>query len=302
MDRLVHLCIRSEVSRSQERVPHRLLEHQWLDRLLNETELPGAEQRTLAKLSALGQPLNVFSASRDDIYAYTHAMMYFTDLGERRVRLPRQKVSTLADAEAAVACCLDQQDYDLCGEILLSWPYLSTPWNATAVFAFRVLTSVEDKVGFLPSPLTRLARFNSLSGVEAEQYAMATVYHTAYVMGLLCAGALKNGQTPPYTVPTALESFSEAALAHLIRLLDASSASPHWRDCFSGLDQVSQCALAPMLMTIALKRAVTSRDLVLVRDLLTFGLENGIVDYPATRQAAGLLKRLAQASDVNSSV
>jgi hypothetical protein len=86
------------------------------------------------------------------------------------------------------------KDYDLGGEVLLAWPLTGKTWSPAATFGLQVLTQVEDKAGFLPSPGTRLDRLNTLQGDERTDYLLATAYHTAYVMGLLSAAALTNGK------------------------------------------------------------------------------------------------------------
>ncbi len=290
-DRILHLCAETEVLGNRERLPHRTLEQEWLKRMWGSSNPRNRDEYRAAALSMLSRSIDPFTSSRDDIYAFTHAIMYISDLGGRTSRLPRAKGDILADAETALSICLDQQDYDLCGEILLTWPYLGAKWSATAAFAFRVLMRVEDAVGFLPAPLTRLDRYYALSDEERPRYALATVYHTAYVMGLLCAASLKHERTLSVMIP---RSRTLNRYEILLKVIDSYGNKPHWRDDFIQLETKSQNALAPMLMTIALRHAVTGHNLEQVRSLLAFGMDNGILNYPATRQAAGLLRRFAE--------
>ena len=127
-----------------------MLEQEWLRRVWDPTESRARDEAKLSVQSALGHPIDIFMATRDDLYAYTHALMYLTDLGERRIRLPVQRSEVLANAEAALARCLDEQDYDLCGELLLTWPYLGANWGVTANFAFRVLHELRMRLVFYP--------------------------------------------------------------------------------------------------------------------------------------------------------
>lgn len=292
VDKMLQLASEMETVKSRERLPHRLLEQNWLKRLWTPSNTHSSDS-ALATLSMLGQPMDVFFSSRDDIYAFTHAIMYISDFGERKVRLPRLKKEILADAEAALCCCLDKQDYDLCGELLLAWPYLGEKWSSTATFAFHVLTRIEDAVGFLPSPLTQLERYKSLSGERRARYAIATVYHTAYVMGLLCAALLRYDCVPPLSILlTRCDNNAQA----MLKVIDNHEHVPHWQDDFSKLEMKYQNTLVPMLVTIAMKRAVVSRDYEQVRSLLVYSLENRIINYPAIRQAADLLRRIAQSA------
>ena len=61
----------------------------------------------------LGRPMDALGSARLDIYAFTHAVMYASDLGERRIALPRPSPAIAADAEAALAYSLDSNDFDL---------------------------------------------------------------------------------------------------------------------------------------------------------------------------------------------
>jgi hypothetical protein len=70
--------------------------------------------------------------------------------------LPRRRSVILSEAEAVLAWCLDESDYDLVGEVLLAWPLTGSFWSPAATFGFRVLARVEDAVGFLPSAGTRV--------------------------------------------------------------------------------------------------------------------------------------------------
>lgn len=293
IDRLLELCFAAEAAGGRERLPHRILEQAWLRRVWRSAEADARADDAAAALSILGRPIDVFAATRDDIYAFTHAVMYLSDLGERQARLPRSRRRILDDAEIALAWCLDQQDYDLGGEVLLAWPYLGAPWSASASFAFRVLARVEDAVGFLPAPLTRMDRYNALGPEERPRYAMATVYHTAYVMGLLCSAALRHGNRPLRAIPAARGA---SRAAPLLAVIDGHGDRPHWRDDIAELNARAQDRLSPMLLAIALRRAVTAHRPEQLRDLLLYGLENGIVDSPATRQAAEMLTRFAEAA------
>jgi hypothetical protein len=229
--------------------------------------------------------------SRDDVYAFTHSLMYVSDFNIQPWRLPRQRKEILLDAEAALARCLDDQDYDLAGEVLLAWPLTGRSWGAAGAFGFRVLAHVEDRAGFLPSPGTRMDRLNQLQGEERAKYLLATAYHTAYVMGLLCAAALQPGRAPPTTIPAAR---SAAGVRQSIRArLDTSSQCPHWLEEFDRLPEIQRNGLAAMLFTIALRRSLVRRDFSQLLEILQLGQTAGLTDVPAASQAAELLGRLA---------
>jgi hypothetical protein len=229
------------------------------------------------------------------MYAFTHALMYVTDLGSRRPRLPRTRAGLAGDAETFIAWCLDEQDYDLGAEVLLSWPLLRLKWSATATFAFAVLANVEDRAGFLPSPGINLHRYHGFEGDERTRYAVAAAYHTAYVMGLLCAAALNQGCAPPASVPRRRTRRGEVQA--IVELLDDDACERHWWQLYQGLEEPQQAALIPLVLDIAMQRAVTRRELALVQRAVGIALRTGCAGRTSVRQAVHLLQRATRLAD-----
>jgi hypothetical protein len=289
LDRLLFQCSTAKAAAGHERLPHRRLEQEWLTRAWDPAHTVSCPDRRLPARSALGAPMDALSSSRDDVYAFTHALMFLTDLGSSHPQLPRPGSAIAADAEAALARCLDEQDYDLCGEVLLTWPLLHRHWSPAAIFGFRVLAGVEDDAGFLPAPIIRLERFQALRGEERSCYALATAYHTVYVMGLLCAVALIPGCAPPVRVPASRRS--RGAAAAMLEFIDENGRELHWRDWLARLPPCEQDALASMIFTICLRRAVTHRDLRLTHRALHLGARYSLLSVPAAQQAVELLQR-----------
>lgn len=298
LDRLLVNTLECEAAASRERLPHRALEEVWLRRIGG-----FAASRHLRDVGALraSMPcigLDALSATRDDVYAFTHALMYVTDFGSRVSRLPRTRRALFADAEAALARCLDDDDYDLAGEVLLTWPMLRSRWSPAAVFGFVVLASVEDAAGFLPSLALRLQRYRELDSESRSRYAIAAGYHTAYVMGLLCAVALSSGSLPLSRVPQRVTMCG--ASAQMLELLEGSDSRPHWREILNNLGAAQQDSLAGLFLTMTLRRAALSHDLSLLREALTRAARYGILSGAATRQAADYLRRGAILSEIGS--
>ena len=298
-ERLLSASLEAAEAVSRERPPHRELEQRWLARLRQGGSGPSSEGPIYARMSALGRPLGAIRPARDDLYAFTHALMFAADFGREPLVSPRPVRAILADVEAALSRCLDVEDYDLAGELLLAWPLLGAAWSDTAAFAFSVLGRIEDEVGFLPAPITRLDRYRSLpSNTERTRYAVATIYHTAYVMGLLCAVLLGLAHRQ---ASASLRIEAHAGIdfrAHLgpSDLLRPDGQAPHWLTDFARLDPAGQAALAPMALTIALQRACARHDFADIRSILGEALRAGAADVPAVQQAAGLLCRVAMVS------
>jgi len=296
-DAVLRRSVKSQSHRGRERPPHRVLEQEWLARSWDGGRSNSGKKHSLAaRHSVLGCPMDLLSGSRDDVYAFTHALIYVTDFNLLTRPLPRPASEILAEAEAALGRCLDEEDYDLGGEVLLAWPLTGKPWGAAAVFGFRVLARVEDQAGFLPCSSTRLQRLNELGGDERTDYLLATAYHTAYVMGLLCAAALQPGKAPPARIPPARHgSYSSAPI---LQFLESDGETAHWREELEELAVPERDAIAGLLFAIALRRKATQRDFAGIRELLATGCQLGLAHCPAASQAAELLQRVAAAAAI----
>jgi hypothetical protein len=235
--------------------------------------------------------MDLLHGTKDDMYAFTHALMYAADFNTSSWKLPREREEIINEAEAMLARCLDEQDYDLAGEILLTWPLTGKSWSPASIFALRVLTSVEDKVGFLPSPATNMETLQKLEGNDKKKYLCATTYHTAYVMGLLCAVSLQNERMPSNHIPT---HFLEAGSANkILHFLDQDAHDRHWLDEFKKLTNPEQDSLAGFLLNIALARNIQNKQYATAYELIRTGYGLGIANTPMASQAAELLQRLA---------
>lgn len=254
-DRVLGLSLESSSHRGREVVPHRTLEALWL-RSLIEGELPEPTLDSVAKRSAMSHRLDLLWGSRDDAYAYTHTFMYFTDFGYRCRPLPEAALHALDQLEALLARSLLVEDFDLAAETLMIWPMASVAWSPVARFGFRVLAELEDRVGFLPSGNGVPERFSRLEGLERTRYALAASYHTAYVMGMLCALSLRPGHAGDAEVRSELVPPSVIG-----RLLDAIPvADTPWQRTFRNLDPCDQQALAPFLLDVALLDSTRKHD------------------------------------------
>src|SRR5215813_2682460 len=127
-DRITSL--KSQASTGRERPANRVLEQEWIRRNWNDQRRGRRSSPPASFDSVLYSSMDLLGASREDICAFTHALMYVRDFKNRPLRLPRAKRLILADAEAALAWCLGEQAYDLAGEVLLAWPLTRTDWNA----------------------------------------------------------------------------------------------------------------------------------------------------------------------------
>ncbi len=297
-DALLQQSLQAQSAAGRERPPHRVLEQCWSKDLWHG---PTPSRRRSAGMvlrqSQLSFPMDLLNGHREDVYAFTHALLYCSRFGHHPLRLPRPRRQILAEAEGTLARCLDDQDYDLAGELLLAWPLTGKSWSPAATFGFRVLAQVEDAAGFLPAPITRLERIHRLQGRDRLQYLLATTYHTIYVMGLLCAAALLPGRAPPVIISTARAV--RGASAGMLAQLDVDGRTVHWRD---QLDQMSpaECdAVAGLQLDIALHRAVQRRDFSGLHRLLKMGHASDLANSPVASQVAQMLGRIATLHDLH---
>jgi hypothetical protein len=275
-------------SRGHEVVPYRELEILWL-RSLWRNQVPGRELEETARKTALGNPIDLLNGTRDDAYAHTHAVMYYTDFGNWQQPLPRPAEEFLGESAAVLARALIIEDYDLAAEVLMAWPLTSSVWSPAAAFGFRVLASLEDKVGFLPAGPSVSKRLLQLTGEERTKYALASSYHTAYVMGMLCAVSLKPGTASP------LEIAGPPFPMTLIEGLQASISKngAHWEQVFQSLNPNEQAALGQFLLDVAMIQSSRKGEFAQMVRLLETAIQNGMADTSLCAQSAELLSRMA---------
>jgi hypothetical protein len=272
-----------------ERLPHRRLEQTWLARLWPILRAPRRHDTSLASESPLGHPMDVLGATRLDIYAFTHAVMYATDLGGRAMPRVRKRAAVADDAEACLAFSLDTNDFDLTAELLMTWPMLGLPSSAVASFAFSVLAGVEDELGFLPGLAFDRERYERTPDAERVRFALSTCYHTVFVMGFLCAALLRS----PAAGSAAAGGVRRrrGAASAMAALITRETPLSCWRGPFESLGPRQQDAVSPLLFAIAVRRARSDGNLAVIRRALESAVDHNLIRGPAVSQAAALLRR-----------
>lgn len=293
-DELLRQAYSSESRRGDERPPFATIEQLWIESLWRADGQPRRWGRLLDE-SVMRHPIDVLTGAREDIYAFTHLAMYLTDFGQRTVRFPRKRTTILADAESYLARCFATGDHDLAAELLLLWPYTRAPWSAVATFAVRWLMALEDRSGLLPGGTTSPERLRELNGTERTRYALATAYHTGYVMGLLCAAALLPGRPQ---LPAAIRGaqVSPDFIAAVLPMCQAESAP--WAALFVDLPRSEQCTLGSLILDVAMLRQHKRNDFKAINDLILLGIAHEIPETPLRRQASELLQRLSVCSRI----
>ena len=272
-----------------ERLPHRLVEQAWLEQIWPH----GApSQRRLSEAvaaSALGRPLDALKASRADIYAFTHALLYATDMGRRPLASARRRRDIEADALVALGFALDAEDCDLTVEVLWTWPMLGLRWHPAALFALKGLIERQDSLGCLPGIGFEAQRIAGVSAEQRERHVRETCYHTVYVMGFLCAVASRQDRSPHRASRRTKRGTSRGAV--LLDLLQGDQHRPDWCARMAERGAELQDAAAPLFLSVLLRRAAEASDLARLRLVLNAALQCGLADDPAPLQAAALLRR-----------
>jgi len=185
LDAALNGALGARSAQATERLPHRALEQEWLAGLLGDDRRPTPGLVTATVLSAR---IDVLCGSRDDAYAFTHALMYATDFGRHPDAVPAALVPRLLpQARAALAGALDDEDWDLAGELLLTWPMLAADAGPAESTALAVLLDVADAVGTLPSATLAVTPLDGLAPADRADAIVLAGYHTAYVLAILAA-------------------------------------------------------------------------------------------------------------------
>jgi hypothetical protein len=242
-------------------------------------------------------PIDVLSDSREEAYSVTHLLFYLTDFGhEASPSLRRAPSIVLSELEGLLLRHLDREDYDLSGELLMAWPQLRAPWSPTATFAWRVLATVEDAVGVLPCGNVDLDHLGRLDAHERTRYARATAYHTAFVMGFLCAASLRHRPLPPTIIEG--HEYPDAAWQALLEQIDADQG--HWLDVLTQREDSEKRVLAPMLCNFAILQKLRQQNYAALRDVLLLASRFQLVEHPLRARATDVLMALGTAMTLSS--
>ena len=273
-----------------ERVPNHDLERQWLRNIWSGVSHGPMVDAGLLDRTCIARPLDALGSSTSDLYAFTHVVLYASDMGRNPIKLPRAASEIVADAEAGLAAAIDAENFDLAAELLWTWPMLGLPWSPAAIFCFGLLAEVQDRNGFLPGPGYSARNCADLPEDERDDYVLRTSYHANFVMGFLCLAALQSGLSPPVALPS--KWLSARAIVSIMPLLNANSRNSGWHNRFMGLAAGCRGSLAEFVLTIVLRRARAAHDLELVRDGLGVALRCGLTEGPSVRQSLDLLRRV----------
>ena len=245
--------------------------------------------------TVLTRPFDLLVGSREDPYGLTHLLFYVTDFGRSpTAHVGRPHDAILADVEALVIRYLDQGDYDLVGELLMAWPQLREEWSPVAAFALRVLAHVEDEVGILPCGNVDPERLATLVGAERTRYARAASYHTALVMGFLCAVGLRGHPAPPKALTG--PEYPDDAWQTFRAMIDDHPGD--WLPVFDRCGEAEKRTLAPMLCGLVITQAMRQQDFAAMHEAVDAARRFALPPHPLQAAATDLLRTLGAAMEV----
>jgi hypothetical protein len=152
-----------------------------------------------------------------------------------------------------------------------------------------MLAMVEDRAGLLPGGTTNAERLRGMDGDRRRRYALGTAYHTAYVMGMLCAVSLRPGCGPAASPGGASDEEpvpAEVASHIMVDQLDVVAA-------LARLSDQERQAVAPFLLDVTVAQALRTQAYGRLADLLRAVDASGHPGTELTRQARALLGRVA---------
>lgn len=289
-DKIVIAALQSMASDAVERTPYRMLEREWL-RSIWKDDYEG-NLKLWIPLSCLKHPVDLFSDNTDGAYAITHAVMY-ASFG--RGEIPDVDVDELFQIiETLLIRYMDEQNYDIAGELLMAWPLLQRAMDPIAAFALDCLFKIEAKVGFLPSPGLDTSMLDPDDQIARRTYIYNINYHTALVMGLLCNCLLTNTNRKDVIIKNA-EYPNE--LKNILIKEFHFKAHLHWVELFMLLDKSYQEQLVPWLYQVCLIRRIKEKKYGSVKKILELS-GNEFDKLVVNQQAYELLQRLAGIADI----
>ena len=275
-----------KAGKKTERTPYRMLEQAWLMKLWKQADTK-ADVALWSGLGCLNQSPDLFSESTDDVYATTHAAMYVFFDGQASAHLDTDAL--IGYLESWLVIYMDQQDYDIAGELLQAWALTGKPLTAIALFALKCLTEIEQRVGFLPAPNLDLGMIEGREQNERRTYIYSVNYHTAFVMGLLCGSLLKQHE---HLRPATDDKPFHPELQAMLKEELQTGKPAHWMEYYKTLEAPQKEALLPWLYQVVLVRKIKEYQYEAVSKLLDGIKGTGLESLMITKQAQELLGRI----------
>jgi len=283
-----------------EQTPTQIFEAQWLYWLHTATIHP--DTSSTLRATCLGRGMPILGSVTEDIYAFTHCLLFLTDLGIQHWQgLPREKMTILSDARLLLITSMDYGNYDLAAELLWAWPILGLSMDCTAEFFYSTLCSIQGENGYLPGPYFQKEVHDALSESLREHYIVTNCYHSTVVMGIL-ASLISRASNHMLQSSSKDEDETLELTEHFINHVGSASQSSRALALIPSrfpkaawemhLTEKSATRLAPMFLDIALKRAMEYDDASALIKCFDFMMNEEIVETQFGREALDYYKRI----------
>lgn len=266
---------------SIERRPYREMEQSWIKSISNFNHQKS--NTDWSSKSVLYKKINIFSKGTDMAYALTHAIMYSNfETSEPKIKSNKKLNQTL---EALVVKYIEKQDYDVAGELVLSWLLINDHITEIISFAITCLFEIDQVVGFLPAPNMDTKFILGQELEDRKTYMYSINYHTAYVMGMVISVLLSK------IVPTKTSSKSTLTLSKDLNI--SKSITVHqrqWEEIKHKLN-ISKNELRNWNYIVSILRLIEKHNYSELRKVL---LHTEVrTEHEIINQAKDLLKRLS---------
>lgn len=287
-DRILADSLNSIAHKGIERLPYRELEQAWLYSIWKKIEIPKNFKKWI-RLSVLYKTVDIFSESTDGVYALTHAIIY---AAFDKIDIPKSQIEKVINlVESLLIRYIDEQNYDIAGELLMAWPLFGRKYSPVAEFGLHCLLYIESRVGFMPAPGLDLSKINVENINQRRSYIYSHNYHTVCVLGLLGSTLLKEISTISENcikMTSSRELFAELEEEIL------SDQSVHWVEVYKQLDEQKKQTLFPWLYHVILFRSIKRKNYKkasqIIQQTKNIGRSNNIL-FVQTNQ---LLMRLSR--------
>lgn len=131
--------------------------------------------------------------ANDEIYALTHVLFYLTDFGAHPCGLDVARQRGVVNLVLTLlVACLDRDDFDLVGELLLCAEVLGEGKNWLVGYAWRAMAEAQRSDGAVPSPVHDATIVPRVHGEKRRAYVFGTCYHSTMVAAMAASEAVRR--------------------------------------------------------------------------------------------------------------
>jgi hypothetical protein len=275
-DQLVTEAMHEPSARSGERLPHELVGQAALRaRLVGALVAPAV--RPLVSATVLASGLDVVGDDAAAARSLVATLAYATDGGQVVEDLARSVPTVLAEVRSALAGALDHDDVALAATLLRAWPLVQRPLCRVARFALDLVLDASSTGRASPEAAVAVGRLAAALLVAASTRDARTIVREANVERARRRLAIDG----------------RGYLAALLGFTAGPTPSPPWRVRAGALPDADLVLLAPLLVDVALRRAVAAGDDATARAVLALVVDHGLTVTPVAQQAASIVRRLS---------